>query len=699
MNATSKLVKAWESKNAKNAAKAGGISLMALSLAACGGSSTPVVVADDAAVADPVVPVVDAAKTLTFTKDVIDVLTGGSGDDVAIGDAATVSAADSFVGGAGNDTLKMYGSLTMPTVTAVENVYFSAIVGDVDVSAKSFTNIEFDAATTTAAGADTVTVTTGQTVVLDSIVDGDAADDANNKGEVEIASALAVTSVSVEVQGVGAAAAADDVEIDITGTGVTSASFASTTGKNYVGIDNTGAALKTITVTGSQLFDADENALTAVTTIDASATTGGVLFNTTGGTQDLVFKGGSGDDTLNIGSGLDADDTLTFGEGTDTLILTAAALTAATNAQVKEINATTGLERVMSNTAAGDGVAIDFSKLTSVAAAGVVANAPVANGDDVDGDNAFTVTGISATDTILIGGAVTGGLALATGDANGGDAINITTASNGGSDTVNILFTAASTVTGGASADTDANAGHTSGDALAADTVENINITTASATADVAFVAGTADGTDTAGQSVTVGANGTITISGAGDVNLGTVVSAAGASADDLTIDGSAMTGILTVTTGVGNDTIKGGSKADVLDAGTGVNTITTGAGSDTITVADGASTTTAMTTVTDFSAGAAGDKFNFAAGTAVTFEALTAANATAIAADTTLAAAADQAHTQLAANEATAFTFGDKTYLVFEDGTGAGGYDAAEDAIILLTGVALADLHTDNVI
>jgi len=43
LNATSKLVKAWESKNAKNAAKAGGISLMALSLAACGGSSTPAI--------------------------------------------------------------------------------------------------------------------------------------------------------------------------------------------------------------------------------------------------------------------------------------------------------------------------------------------------------------------------------------------------------------------------------------------------------------------------------------------------------------------------------------------------------------------------------------------------------------------------------------------------------------------------------
>ena len=42
LNATSKLVKAWESKNAKNAARAGGVSLMALSLAACGGSSETV---------------------------------------------------------------------------------------------------------------------------------------------------------------------------------------------------------------------------------------------------------------------------------------------------------------------------------------------------------------------------------------------------------------------------------------------------------------------------------------------------------------------------------------------------------------------------------------------------------------------------------------------------------------------------------
>ncbi|MDC1193789.1 hypothetical protein N8075_06425, partial [Planktomarina temperata] len=75
MNATSKLVKAWESKNAKNAAKAGGISLMALSLAACGGSSetetTPVDLTTDnaGAILDAVVAVDSGALTVQEVAD------------------------------------------------------------------------------------------------------------------------------------------------------------------------------------------------------------------------------------------------------------------------------------------------------------------------------------------------------------------------------------------------------------------------------------------------------------------------------------------------------------------------------------------------------------------------------------------------------------------------------------------------------
>ena len=83
MNATSKLVKAWESKNAKNAARAGGVSLMALSLAACGGSSTPVVVADVAA-ADPVVVAVTPINS-AFTVNSVESLVGTTANDAVRG--------------------------------------------------------------------------------------------------------------------------------------------------------------------------------------------------------------------------------------------------------------------------------------------------------------------------------------------------------------------------------------------------------------------------------------------------------------------------------------------------------------------------------------------------------------------------------------------------------------------------------------
>jgi hypothetical protein len=75
MNATSKLVKAWESKNAKNAARAGGVSLMALSLAACGGSSetatTPVDLTTDnaKAILDAVTAVDAGALTVQEVAD------------------------------------------------------------------------------------------------------------------------------------------------------------------------------------------------------------------------------------------------------------------------------------------------------------------------------------------------------------------------------------------------------------------------------------------------------------------------------------------------------------------------------------------------------------------------------------------------------------------------------------------------------
>jgi hypothetical protein len=156
-------VKAWESKNAKNAARAGGVSLMALSLAACGGSSDTTnasasddTAADDTAADDtatgtdagdvdaPTTPVV--ASNLRATLDA-DELTGTSGADEFVaglgqnafgGVANTLSSADSVAGGAGADTLdaelvsEFIGAIgdvaidVQPSISGVETVRFEA---------------------------------------------------------------------------------------------------------------------------------------------------------------------------------------------------------------------------------------------------------------------------------------------------------------------------------------------------------------------------------------------------------------------------------------------------------------------------------------------------------------------------------------------------------------------------------------------
>ena len=107
MNATIKLVKAWESKNAKNAAKAGGISMMALSLAACGGSSTTTAVTP--VVEDPVV-VAPTSQVVAATTGVDTVAGGEAADTFNAGLSAanmTLGSLDTFDGKGGSDTLNI----------------------------------------------------------------------------------------------------------------------------------------------------------------------------------------------------------------------------------------------------------------------------------------------------------------------------------------------------------------------------------------------------------------------------------------------------------------------------------------------------------------------------------------------------------------------------------------------------------------
>ena len=127
MNATSKLVKAWESKNAKNAAKFGGISLMALSLAACGGSDDTAAVVDGGTAADDATTEDTAATTTTLSTlqaQAATLLTTIAASDVAV-EAATITAGSSAAVLAFND------ATLAPTTAAAATTSFDALAAAV----------------------------------------------------------------------------------------------------------------------------------------------------------------------------------------------------------------------------------------------------------------------------------------------------------------------------------------------------------------------------------------------------------------------------------------------------------------------------------------------------------------------------------------------------------------------------------------
>jgi hypothetical protein len=304
------------------------------------------------------------------------------------------------------------------------------------------------------------------------------------------------------------------------------------------------------------------------------------------------------------------------------------------------------------------------------------------------------LTGVENDDTFIITGDVKGGTSAA-GNSDGGTALSVAMKTNSGSDVLNLEFKAgaATAVAGGAAK--SVGAATDGGDGLDAATIENINITTDSADDDVTFTGGAAGGAGASGSSFAVGANATVTIEGAGDVDLGTVV-APSVDTDDLTIDGSEMTGKLTVVTGAGNDVIKGGSKGDDITAGAGTNTLTGNGGSDTFKVlatADNAAIAS-MSEITDFSAGTGGDVLDETGGVR-DYDALTATQRTNVAGEDTLALAVDLALSYTTNNDWTAFSYGDETYALYRNDDAT--YNANEEFIIKLSGVTVTDLVAAN--
>lgn len=89
------------------------------------------------------------AITLTAS---IDNLTGTAGNDTFIGDNTSVNAADTINGGAGNDLVKLYNTVSLPNLTGVESLQINGHEGNVNAaSIADLTSVELKDVTLTAA--------------------------------------------------------------------------------------------------------------------------------------------------------------------------------------------------------------------------------------------------------------------------------------------------------------------------------------------------------------------------------------------------------------------------------------------------------------------------------------------------------------------------------------------------------------------
>lgn len=145
LNATSKLVKAFEATNAKRAAKGLGMTLMAVSLAACGSDSDPVAIIEEIGAGD-VTDVTDAAEVAPVVVDTLTTIEAQAStllatialSDIAVNAATIAAAADSEVMNFNNVTL----------ATAIAPATVAAATTNFDATAAGLQN-EIDPATAT----------------------------------------------------------------------------------------------------------------------------------------------------------------------------------------------------------------------------------------------------------------------------------------------------------------------------------------------------------------------------------------------------------------------------------------------------------------------------------------------------------------------------------------------------------------------
>jgi hypothetical protein len=402
LNATSKLVRAWESKNAKNAAKAGGISMMALSLAACGGSSTTT-----ATTPTVETPATDASVNKSLSTDVAAV-EGGSGVDTfsgtISGTAPTIQAGDSIDGKGGADTLTVSVSGTAAVTMAGVSVSNVETVRVADVSTAGTTTINL-AGQTGISTLESLGSAQGGLLTFTN-VDAPAAlalSNTSGAGTVSVVyKATAVAGTEAQTINLTNAAATGTVTIgSVENVTINSASASS--------LSLVSSAAQSVTINGGaekNTFDLSSLGATKLTTVDASGSTGAQTITVDFGDDSaldggMTVTGGSGADVFKLSAAMGDTDTLNGGDGIDTISVTSTAntTTAAIASDKATITSVESLSLTAANDAGGasaDDYVIDFDLVEGVESVTLVAKDDDTQNDfDLDDMNSTQANAIS----------------------------------------------------------------------------------------------------------------------------------------------------------------------------------------------------------------------------------------------------------------------------------------------------------------
>lgn len=629
----------------------------------------------------------------------------GSGDSTDGADVITVGIGSTVVyANAGNDSINVTAALAAATDTVI--VYTGA--GNDTITATSAGADDIDVAFYSNDGNDTFVLNNNGANEYDFTI-GDFATGDVVQYTVDGAAANAATQLTVS--GGGSSLTLDD------------ANGGSLVFQGYGGdLNATNFQLNggTLLLTN---FSGTAATLTGGTTNDqlVSGSSADVLVS--GGGNDKL-TGNAGNDTFQLtasalSNGFNTNDTIAGGEGTDTIEITGATaatiingdFTNVTSVETVKLNNVTGQSVTIAAAALAAGLTtIDASALTgtntsTVDASGFAGALTYTGGAGVDSVNH---TGQNFNDTLTLGtGADVATLGGGTDSVDGGAGADIFTFA-----TANL--TSADTIIGGADADII-----TISDAVSLTDSAFTNV----ATVETISLAAVAGGTLTLGAKAQ--AAGITTV----DFSLSTAAS---------TVDGSAYTTGLTITTATGNDVVTGGTGNDIFITGAGTDTITSGAGADIFKLS------TAWTEaaggndiITDFGAGVTGDSIGLDR-TLLTGAGAKAAATALVAADVRLQTASGTMNTELGgvsnnaatdrviilnnatyATEAlaeaaanvvgaggTAITANAGVYLVWSDGTNAYvGYDSdydtdaggagAVETLFTLNGYTLTTLNT----